>query len=295
MPRLRFDFWQFASKGNTSETLGKAMTACAALADEDLRRLLPRATKVVRLHRLTEKDSLWIGDFVGIGTKRAAKKAHVNGRMEALVFETEEGLGEESAFLYDPETNAFVLQSNRLAATPSCVIDFFERFVGEAGPLDLHSIMNPIAIDQLSRFESITSFKVNMAAMDLGNAFKDKGHSASRLAEIASDLSGPSVKLEISVGHAWRKKGLSLDRVKEMARDLLSARSAIKHVEISGRTLDDDFEALDLVTQRLSETIDIEPDEGRGVAWETRLANLKEVFAKHRDFLKSSLARPGAS
>jgi hypothetical protein len=291
--RLRFYFWRFTSKGNTSALMKGVLEKCAALPDEHEDRLLQRETKVVRLHRLEKRGDLWFGDFVGIGTKRPAKKAHVSGRMENVPFQENEGLGEESAFLYDSHSSVLVLQSNRLAATASSVIRFFERFAVDQGPLDLQAIMTPSAVDSLSRFQSITSLRVNMAAMDLGKAYADKKYSATHLASIASELNAPSIKLDVSVGHGWRKHGLSIEPVRKMIRDLMSAKSdmQIKMIEISGKTDDEDFEALDLITQRLKETVVVEPDEGRAVSYGLRWATLDEVFKKHYAFLTANLKR----
>jgi hypothetical protein len=291
--RLRFDFWRPVSKGNTPALMNGVMEHCASLPEEHDDRLLQRETKVIRLHRLEKEGALWLGDFVGIGTKKPAKKAHVSGRMENVSFQENEGLGEESAFLYDPQTNVLILQSNRLAATASSVISFLERFAPSGGPLDLQAIMDRSATDALSRFRTITKLSVNMAAMDLGRVHGDKKYSVTHLASIASELSAPSIKLDVSVGHGWRTQGLSLEPVKRMIHDLMSARSALnlKTIEISGRTDDEDFEALDLITQRLKDVVLVDPDEGRAVSRGLRWANLREIFEKRRAFLTENLAR----
>jgi hypothetical protein len=291
--RLRFDFWRFSSHGTTSTILDGVMARLSALPDASPDRLLQRETKVIRLQRLEKHGNLWFGDFLGVGTKRAAKKADVKGHIENLPFGPDEGLGEESAFLYDPATCVIVLQSNRLAATASSVIRFIEGFALGEGPLDLEPIMSPEAIDKLSHFQSITSLHVNMAAMDLGHAFGDKQHSATHLASIAEELNAPSIKLEVSVGHQWRKKELSLDSVKKFIRSLVSAKSGVelKQVAISGKTDNEDFEALDLITQRLKEVVEVEPDEGRGTSYRLRWASMSDAFYKHQEFLRNITSR----
>lgn len=286
--RLRFDFWHIESRADVDAIMAHVLETCSSMKEGDSERNLYRNSKVVRLQRVEKHGALWFGDFVGIGTKRGAKKADTTGHLEMLQFEDEEGLGEESAFLYDPTTRVLILQSNRLAATPASVIFFFQKIALGMGAIDLLPVMNQSGLDQFSRFQSVSSFRVGIAKMNLGTAFANKDHSAARLAGIAEELDAPRINLEVTVGRAWRKRGLSLEGLTQMVSELFSAKNSVElqKLEVTGKTEDDDFEALDLMTQRLSDISMVEPDEGRGVTRGLRWHLMQEAYGRNEEYIK---------
>lgn len=300
--KLRYDFWHVeSSKGNASvivsnfiESCTKVLSAEETTPTEDELLLLPRSNKHVRLQKLEKRGFLWLGDFVGIGTKRAAKKANTKGLMEDIPFKDNEGLGEENAFLLDPATNVLVLQSNRLAATSAAVVQFLQRFGVGIGDVDLLPILTPSSMQRLGELKRISSFKVGIARMNFGPTLQGK-HSVSSLVDIAQDLSGPRIDLEVSVGHAWRKQGLDFDKVVRAVQDLFGAKDRrdleLLKAEVTGRTEEDDLDVLDLTTGRLKETVSVEPDEGRGVSRLMRWQEAYAAYQRHEVFLREQFGK----
>lgn len=294
--RLRFDFWHLqATKGNTSELVSEIMEVCSKLPEDHEDRLLPRDTKVVRLHELEKKGALWFGDFLGIGVRRPAKKASTKGHVEDLPFTDDEGLGEESAFLIDPATNVFILQSNRLAATSSSVVRFFERFTLGRGHLELMPVLSQGGLNQLTNMKNVTSFKVTLAKMDFGHDFSKKKPAVGSMLNIASDFLAPRLTLEVSVGHQWRKKTLAIDKLYQFASDLIGSSEAgdleVETAQVRGHDEDERNSVLDLIAERLREVVLVEPDQGRGVSRMTRWQKMYEAYSKQEEFLHKHFGR----
>lgn len=265
------------------------------MPDEHDDRLLRRETKVVRLHRFASKGGLWFGDFIGIGTGRAAKKAHVRGRVEEIPFEPDEGLGEESAFLIDPSLKVLVLQSNRLAATSKTVVQFLDKVTLGKGRFDLRPILSQSGLDRIGTMAKVNRFTINIAKMDFSRPLEREQHPLKQLIGLADSLQAPKMNIEISVGKQWRTKGLSVDKLRELIREIFSAEEEdvfeIEKAELAGRDEDDEFNFLDLTEARLTDVVFVEPDHGRGLAMETRWRCLYDSYLKRLEYLRGALSK----
>lgn len=295
---LRIDFWHIETRGNAPDLLRNVLTQIAGLQEGDPRRLYPRDTKVIRLETITQQGNFWLGEFAGIRTRSAAKKGHIHGKIETLNFVDGEGLAEEVAFLIAPETNILALQANRQGATSSSVIHFLERFaVGGGGGLDLLPVPSPSGLERFSRLKKVSTFRVGLAKLEHGHAFAERQDSVTNLMNIASELQAPMVSLEVTVGNHWRKQGLSMDGIRRFVQELLNVKEGegldVEQVQVTGRTEDDERDVLDLVLERLRETVYLEPDEGRSISLRARWQKLIEAYAKHEAYLTENFRVAG--
>ena len=67
----------------------------------------------VRLQSVTRGSEYWHGEMTKIRLHEELTKATTDGRKEKIRFDDNEGLGEDTAFLYHPETRTLVVHEAR--------------------------------------------------------------------------------------------------------------------------------------------------------------------------------------
>jgi hypothetical protein len=72
------------------------------------------------------------GEMVRIRMDTLPRKASLDGALEDLDFGDDEGLGEETAFLYHPPTRILAIQRNRTGVSASSLVWYFK----EKGQID---------------------------------------------------------------------------------------------------------------------------------------------------------------
>ena len=291
--RLRFDFWHLESaQGSVNATVTDVLETCRALPPNSERRLLRKDGKVVRLLNAEPTSSLWLGQFIGIGTGRPAKKAHETGPVSRIPLAAREGLVESNVFLFDPMTSVLVLQSNRLAASASSVVRFFNEFEPDVPHIRPVYVISQTGLDELGRFRVVRKFTIRLAKMRFGPSFADRGHAAVQLAGLATAIDAQSLNLEVSVGRQRRRR-LDIAAIRQIVSDLFESNDStmeIKRLEITGSTDDDEAATVDLLTQRIVEIVELDPDDDRDVSYERRRAEIVIAFRKHHAFLREQFA-----
>lgn len=285
MPKtLRVGFYQPHVLGKAISDFDGIVDAARQLPDDETR-TLDRPDGSVRLQFIRQSMSVWIGELIRIRIGEEPKKANLRGKVELIHLEEDEGLGEETAFLYDPELNVIVYHEHRGGVTTSNAARYF-RTIAKARSVQLKAMIKPEALERCTKCPTIHEFVVHLAGVNSGIPRRGMGHSAWSLIRTAEEFQAPRAQFRMAVGKAGRLVG-----VKQAVTDLLSNLAGdgrVTKLEISGSESDGtDVTVIDLLEDRMVDEIQVELKDGR-VTDSVRHAAVFEAWQRHRDDLKSS-------
>ena len=83
--------------------------------------------KPIRLQTAALEGSFWVGDMVKIRMDGIPPKTRLNGEQADIDLDEDEGLGEETAFVYDPATKILCIQRNRYAVSAQGLARYFSK------------------------------------------------------------------------------------------------------------------------------------------------------------------------
>lgn len=246
----------------------------------------------VRLQHYSRSGNLIHGDLVRIRMDELPAKASLSGDVGPLNLESDEGLGEETAFLYDSRLNALLLQRNRVGVTASVFVKYFEGMAELSDPINLLPTMRSDAMKRLDELATVRKLKLKVSGTENLRAFKKAEYGLSTLADLSSALSAPTVSIE--VGMSYARGSMHVRAVKN------AVKKALKLTDVEALTLDgynalEDKEVIDFIKDRMSDSVSIPPSQvdgrSRSVSYYVRNAVLKEAWERAHDELGELLRR----
>jgi hypothetical protein len=278
--RIRIDFYRLVMPSGTTafETLVEA--AGKLPNDESRTRTVNGAP--VRLHSSKTTAKQHEGELVRIRMDTAPARASIKGPLRDFDFGDDEGMGEETAFLYDPTYQILVVQRNHYGVSASSLAGYFEQ-IGAVTPITLEPIIEP---DKLAKFNALTEvrqFQVSVAGIENAATIGQQHPSAGvkKMAELVETFDAPAVNVYLSMEH--EHGSLNVQRVKAAAKRFVKIGedkdARVKKVEISGRTPDDDLIVVDLIKDRMVEEADVVVNPKRRLPYANRSTALKAAYA----------------
>lgn len=267
---INIDFYQVARESR--DVLPTIFNALSSLPEDGPVRNLSLGDDPIRLRVLGIWDSHWHGDFTRIRLNDPAFKANLSGRVAPVELDEDEGLGENSAFLYYHRENVLVVQRNRTGVSAGKMAAYFTVMSQTQPAIELLPFLDPTALERLAHMGRIKTFQVKLAQCQQIPAEAQSGSSVGRGIELARLFEAPSMELTLSMS---RQEGtLRIGHVVESVRDLLRLRAdhrtEVVKLHVTGENGTGDQEPLDLLEQRIV---------GRG---EVRRIPLVDQFYRNR-------------
>ncbi|QGY40526.1 hypothetical protein GM415_10455 [Pseudodesulfovibrio cashew] len=225
------------------------------------------------------------------------KKNITTGASSSIDLDEDEGLGEDTAFVYDPTLNVLVMQRNRMGVTASQ----FARYLYDQYDLDEWVRLDPIlvsgAYQRLAQLGVFRKLRVRVAPLGNNNVFRDQGHSVNRLVDLAEQFEAPVIDVTIGMGHQ-RQGSLSGNAIRRTIEELTGIRGerngAVTRIEVTGKD-DDDSEScfIDLIEERMVEEAMVPLNEDRQLDVGGRVGAAYDALRRRRVELRGLLEELG--
>lgn len=247
--KLKFDFFQVGSSNDESQSLLNSLATVAAMPN-DQNRNVTLAGYPVRAASLLSERSLWFGDMQKIRLNNLPTKASLNGVVNQLDFDDDEGIGEHTAFVFRTSDRVLGVQRNHYGVPASRIIRYFHEL---APAQEMLPVISPfIRTDTLRRFASMNEVKkieMRIAGVDDPSKIANADSSLEHLASLGDLLKAPYISFSASVGN--QKKHLSIASIKSFVQSVLGSQNATA-LRVSG-----DAGELDLLQDRIFEEVEI--------------------------------------
>jgi len=241
--------------------------------------------------RLQDAQSIPAGvieaDMLKIQMAELPPRAKLSGRVRNLNLDTDEGIGGETAFLYDPRTKVLVLQRNKNGVSARSLARYFESKAQSDSPIVLAPIIQKDALDRLSRMKETRKLKVRFAAVTNPDFFRGADVGLGEMVDVLEYFRAPTGSFEISMGH--QRGSLWSTRITALARRLFNRPSAgtgdVTTMEVSGVLDDDSRDKFDVLLYRMVETGTLQVNDRRRSPYSMRRPEIKRAWQHRRQEL----------
>lgn len=240
-----------------------------------------------RLQELRHAGRLRLGDMVRIRMNDIPIIVSLDGDVDEVELEADEGIGEETAFLYDNTTRVLAIQRNRFGVAPSKFTSYFEELAGLDNPIIAAMILREDVARELGRLQVVREFHVRFASIKNPTLITQDRPGTKNAIKLLDDTA-PAVGITLAMG---RKRGsLSVPAVVDSAKKFLkwatgkvAGEEQVESIKVHG-TFDDDSEAkINLLEYRLVENADVPVDaRSRRLLYDNRRTAIREAFDRRR-------------
>jgi hypothetical protein len=287
MKQISIDFYRLTMPDG-APTFEHLIQQVSVMPQDDTRNL-DAGSNPIRL----QESAVWDGnghegEMVRIRMEMLPRKASLDGVIEDLDFEDDEGLGEETAFLYHPAMRILAIQRNRTGVSASTLVWYFKEKGHLEQAIDIAPVLQRGVMQRLAEIQTVRRLEIGVAGLDRGLILQNGGHGVGDIVRLSEELRAPRVSISLSMGHQ-RRGGLMLDRVVALARNLRNLagdhHDEIQKIEISGIDGADEKVVLDLIEERMTDVQFVQPEESRTIPYRARRDAVREAWTKRREEL----------
>jgi hypothetical protein len=270
---------------------------------EEKRTQLVNATPV-RLHRLTQVENYLgnkfvEGEMVRIRMSGLPSIAGIQGGVKDLKLPSDQGLGEQTAFLYHPSTNVLLFHTTQVGVSLPSFLRYFELLGSSVlslfqGELCVDPLIVKNALMRLEKIRETRNFEFRIAKVTNPEVFKEQGFSIKEEIELMEKYETPSLGVKISTINT-KSNPLNNGNIIGTAKSLLRIASRnpeqVTRIRISGA--DDEEQAIyikNLLKDTMRESIKLKVGQERNIPYAIRQEALREAWQKRQDEILSMIA-----
>jgi hypothetical protein len=267
--KMKIDFYEVEKNDASFEKIARDV---AALPEEDEQRNVLISGRPARLISFKETADLIEGDIVRIRMDNLPKKASLCGALEDLDLEDDEGIGEETAFMFIKKYSLLLLQRNRFGLTASAFSSYFEKLGSSENPIMLIPILPGDALLRLDKMQKITKFQVRVAGANNTNIIKENSDCGlSGILDLRKHFEAPYIDFSFSVGR--KEQSLPIKIVKNVSRKIFNDPELscnVSKLEITGKSDENMREKLDIIEDFVKCEQVVESGDNRSVSYQSR-------------------------
>lgn len=238
--------------------------------------------RIEKLGKTTDEkgNTFYEGDFLRLNMDNLPVKAAKDAGVSPIGLADDEGIGEESAFLYSPDAHVFILQRNRAGTSFLRAATYFNQIGHPDNYVEFSVMMKMSALQRLKKAKSFKS--VSFSIMPTCSA-KDINGSGASLKDALHAMKGlGGEKMSVSISLAPRKEGSLLkDKVTDVIGKLVSMReeskASISSIKVKAEE-EDGTDIIDFIKDRLVCSETAVDDSERHISYNTRRDFLRKAW-----------------
>lgn len=281
--KLKVDFFKVVLPDDSPHSFEYVLRAVHDSPDDDTRNATRNACPF-RLQKAWETGDCWKGEMIRIRMDQLPIKAKLSGDVSSIDLEDDEGIGEETAFLYHVPTKVLTIQRNRFGVSAGIFAWYFEE-KSSVESIKLEPILQKDGLQRLANLKDVRKLSLNIAGVENMTALQGLGQGVESMITLMDQFKSPHLTLTLSMG---KRRG-SLEWVKSFAQSFAQynqqRESSIHKFEISGKTEDGEKSVLDLIEFRMVEEIEVELQSGRTISSSEREFVVQKAFSSRRQEL----------
>lgn len=281
---IRVDFYRIDS-GGINGGFEALLAKIAGMPDNEARTFDVGFANPVRMGTIALHNRLWQGEVTRIRMDDVPIRASKKGPKRPIDLRDDEGVGEETAFLYDPKTRYLAIQRNRIGVSAHNLLYYISGVTEYGSAIIAELALDPSVLQRLERLDSFRKVSLKVTGIDGGHPLQDVP-SIGGVFKKAEDLRAPSVEISLGVGRG-RSSPMVKERAKAFIRELLrwasiaGVKEDVQYIEVSGKAPEDEPEIIDLIKERLTGEHEVTYAENRTIPYESRRNAVLAVYRKN--------------
>lgn len=284
---LRVDFYAVEQE-DASTPFEDVVRMVNDLPNDDAR------TRDVKDYPVRLQEAHFIGEFIDFDIMKvrigdAAAKATRAGQITPIEMSNGEGFGEWTACRYHPKTKTLLIHRNQHGTSASSIVQYFEKITGNRRQHQLLPILGRQAWGRFDRLSRITWAEIETSGFgDLDLQAVKNNISAEAMVRAASEFGARKTVMKLGLG---QREG-SLVHIRNWIRSFfnlpISQDQQITKIRITGIDDGDERRVVDILKDKIVESIQVEVPEGETLgyparrralakAWENRCLEISEL------------------
>jgi hypothetical protein len=202
--QIKINFYRVYMPDGAGITFEGILESVDQSPNDEGRNLLVRDCPI-RLQSLNKLQQGWEGDMIRIRMNEVPIKASLAGIVEPLEFEDNEGLGEETAFIYNPLIQVLMSQRNQSGVSASAISRYFQDKGALSKPIIFEPVFEGDTEERLKKLKKVSKFEVKLAGLDSMKPHGESGFGVNKILDLYDTFQSPTISLTLSMGH--KKKG----------------------------------------------------------------------------------------
>ena len=289
MPMMKIDFYEIIMPED-SKTFHECIEDARKKKD-DASRNIEYGDSFFRLDDASwsEKNgNIWQGDMTRIRMSGLPSKANKNGKKADLGLNDDEGIGEDTCFLFCPNLNVLAIQRNRFGMSSARFAHYFESICNIEGMIELSPVIGGNSLKRLQNIKEVRSVEVRFAGTENPDVFDTEFEAAHSVMSLMDQFQSPTATIQFSMGRESGK--LSPSNIMKFIRSSFKVADkdgAIDKVVVTGRTEEGDRDVLDMLKYRLTDSAEVPTSKRtRTMAYSKRKQAIFETWRQHKPYLK---------
>lgn len=287
---IAIDFYKIIMPPGSQQSFEKILLQVGKSPDDEKRvaRVIDDPIRLVSSSAITTQHVE--GDIIRIKMEGVPIKAKLSGPTKELDLDNDEGLGLETAFLYDSNLRILTIQRNRNGVSAAALAAYVEaKGHISTGMISVQEVIRKDVLQKLEDMQVVRTLNIRLAGIENWTTLEDKRHGVEDMIKLGKEFGAPNIEIRYTLGH--KKGALIGNAVKAAAqwfRDLhhKQGRKDVEKVEISGKDKDGSAEHLDILDFRMIERSDVELKKRR-LLYPDRRNAVRRAYNKRKDELTS--------
>jgi len=289
---LTFDFYEVEVSNSGGRSFQDLLQQVHNTSPSDSSRVVTYGSTPIRLQNTSFSAAhYWLVEMIKIRMDNVPIKASLDGETEAIELEDDEGIGEETIFLFDVPTGILTLQRNRYGVSASTLAFYFEQ-AAEGASITLMPVLEGEALKKVEAMQTFRSFEFRVAAPKNMGMLKGVDKGVRAMMELTQQYEAPHILVQLSMGRGNRLGTLSGMVIHE-AKRLLSYNQAdanvVERLVVTGKSEGGETKVIDLLNHRMVEKVAIQTQDDRRLlaperehavlnAWQTRRDEIYTLY-----------------
>jgi hypothetical protein len=285
---INIDFYRVSVLNDQTLRFNDLIEDVSALPVDNQRNLFVKDVPI-RLQICDQRPDGITADMVRIRMNALPAKASLGGVIAPFDLNDDEGIGEETAFYYNIPRRIAVIQRNKFGVSAPQIAHYFTVKTG-LGTLVFDPIFETETMIKYATMQNVRKFEVAIAGKQNPQIFNTLEAGLSSTVDMIQTLQAPSVDITVSMGH--ERGSLATRAVKAVADALLvianDSPDQVKKIKITGSSTDEEQSALlNLLEDRMVETVDVPEDTNRRLSYLSRISAVRQAWQRRRDELSN--------
>jgi|GEM_PF-5206044 len=243
----------------------------------------------VWLYEFNEDHSFIDGNMICSRMDDLPMKANLLGEIEELDFKDDEGIGEQTAFLYHKATRILLLQNVTGGVTVGRFANYFQKILKLDGAIIIEPLIEIDSLEKLRNTKTVKKLHFEIAKLDDIQLFEEEKRILEESVSLVNSTKAPVIEIILKTG-LYRSQEVGRDVTIKLTNILsrISGREPekIKKIQISGTSKEDESFFLDLLEQRIRERVEVESQlRVRSIPYEVRKKSMFKAWTNRKEEL----------
>lgn len=286
---LKVYFYKVVMPKESGLKFEELLQLAASRVADDRTRIINNAP--VFLCEIQQRPPFWHGDMVRLRMSNIPVKGSTRGNVSDIDLEADEGIGEQTAFLYHSKISVLALENNRSGVSDSAFGKYFQEIGDFSDEISVLPALQPDAYARVQKMGAIQKLIIRVANVEDLSVIAGSDPAITEMIKLSQVYDAREVEVSL-INNSLKSGALSRDGVLGTVKKLLKISEQYKQVKkltVEGGDEEDDIRPVDLLLDRLQDIVPIDPGGARTLsyfirreavrkAWESRQGDITRMF-----------------